>query len=46
MMTPARIGHATSPDGITWTKDTNNPVLDVGPDGNWDDNTGLLKVVF
>ncbi|MCP4229786.1 MAG: hypothetical protein GY771_06520 [bacterium] len=24
-----RIGHATSPDGLTWTKDPNNPVLDV-----------------
>jgi predicted GH43/DUF377 family glycosyl hydrolase len=35
----ARIGHATSPDGITWTKDTNNPVLDVGPDGDWDESS-------
>jgi hypothetical protein len=34
----SRIGHATSPDGIAWTKDINNPVLDVGPDGDWDDN--------
>ncbi len=33
-----RIGHATSADGITWIKDTlNNPVLDVGPNGAWDD---------
>ncbi len=32
------IGHATSADGITWIKDTlNNPVLDVGPNGAWDD---------
>ena len=32
------IGYATSPDGLTWTKDTlNNPVLDVGPPGSWDD---------
>lgn len=31
-----RIGHATSPDGVTWTKDTNNPVLDMGPVGTWD----------
>ena len=32
-----RIGHAISPDGITWTKDPNNPVIDVGPAGAWDD---------
>ncbi len=33
-----KIGHATSPDGINWTKDTlNNPVLDKGSDGDWDD---------
>ena len=35
----SRVGHATSPDGVEWTKDTNNPVLDVGPNGDWDDNT-------
>jgi predicted GH43/DUF377 family glycosyl hydrolase len=33
-----RIGHATSPDGITWTKDPDNPVLDLGPEGSWDDS--------
>lgn len=32
-----KIGHATSPDGINWARDTNNPVIDVGPDGSWDD---------
>ena len=32
------IGHATSPDGITWTKDTNNPVLSKGQVGDWDEN--------
>jgi uncharacterized repeat protein (TIGR01451 family) len=31
-----RIGHATSTDGMTWTKDPANPVLDVGPSGDWD----------
>ena len=31
-----RIGYATSPDGITWTKSTSNPVLDVGAQGEWD----------
>lgn len=32
-----RIGHATSPDGRSWTKDPLNPVLDVGQSGSWDD---------
>lgn len=31
-----QIGHATSPDGITWTKDPNNPVLPRGSKGAWD----------
>ena len=30
------IGHATSPDGITWTKDSNNPILELGTSGDWD----------
>ena len=35
-----RIGYATSPDGITWTKDdTHNPVIDVGTPGSWDDSS-------
>jgi predicted GH43/DUF377 family glycosyl hydrolase len=39
---PAFSGHnsicyATSINGITWNKDLNNPVLDVGPNGTWDD---------
>ncbi|MBS4016156.1 MAG: T9SS type A sorting domain-containing protein [Candidatus Latescibacteria bacterium] len=32
-----RIGYATSPDGVVWTKYPNNPVLDVGAPGSWDD---------
>ncbi len=32
-----RIGHATSIDGTNWIKDVNNPVLDLGPSGSWDD---------
>jgi uncharacterized repeat protein (TIGR01451 family) len=32
----SRIGYATSSDGINWTKDSANPVLDVGPPGAWD----------
>jgi len=31
-----QIGHATSADGITWTKDPNNPVLPRGSKGAWD----------
>ena len=42
-----RTGLATSIDGITWTKDLNNPVL-VGEEGEWDENGaeswGLIKV--
>jgi len=32
-----RIGYATSSDGVDWTKDANNPVLDLGSAGSWDD---------
>jgi predicted GH43/DUF377 family glycosyl hydrolase len=31
-----QIGHATSKDGIHWTKDPNNPVLTQGKEGEWD----------
>jgi len=31
-----RVGYATSPDGITWTKYPGNPVVDVGAIGDWD----------
>jgi len=31
-----RVGHATSTDGITWTRDPYNPVLDYGTLGSWD----------
>ena len=30
------IGHATSPDGLVWTKDPDNPVLEQGLAGSWD----------
>lgn len=39
-----RIGHATSPDGITWTKDPANPVLI--PGGNWDDFEAIHPTVI
>jgi len=31
-----RIGHATSPDGISWDRDPNNPVLSFGYSQDWD----------
>ena len=31
-----RVGYATSPDGITWTKYPGNPVVEVGAIGSWD----------
>jgi len=31
-----RVGLATSPDGFSWTKQSGNPVLDVGPPETWD----------
>ncbi|MBN2027042.1 MAG: hypothetical protein JW854_09835 [Actinobacteria bacterium] len=31
-----QIGHATSSDGRTFTKDPSNPVLSIGPGGSWD----------
>jgi hypothetical protein len=36
---PMAIGHATSPDGIAWTKDPRNPVL--RPSGHRRDFNGL-----
>lgn len=35
-----QIGHATSTDGIHWNKDPNNPVLEQGGKGEWDE-TGV-----
>lgn len=32
-----KIGYATSPDGLVWTKYPNNPVLSVGSPGSFDD---------
>jgi predicted GH43/DUF377 family glycosyl hydrolase len=33
-----RIGYATSADGIVWVKHPDNPVLDIGASGTWDDS--------
>ncbi len=30
------IGHATSPDGVVWTRDPSNPVLEPGASEDWD----------
>ncbi|MEE4270122.1 MAG: hypothetical protein V2I67_00505, partial [Thermoanaerobaculales bacterium] len=34
-----QIGHAWSTDGIVWTFDPDNPVLEVGESGEWDDES-------
>lgn len=45
--TIARIGYATSSDGVHWTKHTANPILNVGPSGSWDgSNVYVPRVVF
>ncbi len=36
-----RVGHATSADGIRWTRSGDAPVLDVGEPGAWDGGTLL-----
>jgi predicted GH43/DUF377 family glycosyl hydrolase len=41
-----RIGYATSTDGISWNKDSNNPVLDVGAPGEFDDEDVWLPAVL
>jgi predicted GH43/DUF377 family glycosyl hydrolase len=40
-------GYATSPDAITWTKYSGNPVLEIGAQGSWDDSwVGPSSVSF
>ena len=43
-----RIDHATSSDGINWTQDPANPILDIGSPGGWDwlhvDGPSVVKV--
>ncbi|PKO19099.1 MAG: hypothetical protein CVU39_00680 [Chloroflexi bacterium HGW-Chloroflexi-10] len=39
------IGYATSPDGITWTKDVNNPVIANGS-GGWDHYAYHPRVLY
>jgi predicted GH43/DUF377 family glycosyl hydrolase len=33
-----RVGYATSSDGITWERYAENPVLDIGDSGEWDES--------
>ena len=41
-----RIGYATSPDGINWTRYSNNPIPDIGPQA-WDNRqVWRSKVLF
>jgi hypothetical protein len=43
----AKIGCATSSDGITWIKNESNPVLVPGENGGWDDGGfGNFDVIF
>ncbi len=41
-----RIGYATSTDRIDWTKYIDNPVLDVGTDGDWDSDVTRVNAVI
>jgi len=42
-----RIGYASSADGIVWEKHPDNPVLDLGASGTWDDaNIANPTVLF
>jgi len=34
----SRLGYATSSDGISWSKHANNPVMDIGANGSWDEH--------
>ncbi len=41
-----RIGYITSTNGITWMKYEGNPVLDVGPNGSWDNESVRVNSVI
>ncbi len=41
-----QIGHATSDDGITWTRNAANPVVEVGVGGEWDTYAAAHAVVL
>jgi len=42
-----RIGYATSSNGLSWEKHPDNPILDLGESGDWDDSeVGHPRVIF
>jgi hypothetical protein len=41
-----RIGMATSPDCVTWTRSAANPVLDLPAPGNWDEHGAFVPTVL
>lgn len=43
--TTAQIGHATSTDGVAWSRDSNNPVITTGASGDWDDSNVLNPAI-
>ena len=42
----AKIGMATSSDGVIWTKYNGNPIIDAGPAGSWDDSGVVQNTVI
>ncbi|MFT5398527.1 MAG: putative GH43/DUF377 family glycosyl hydrolase [Gammaproteobacteria bacterium] len=42
----AALGHAASPDAITWTKELLNPILSKGAPNEWDDSFIASPSVF
>ncbi len=40
------VGYATSPDGSTWTKYADNPIMDPGPPGSFDDGAVMPNTVM
>ena len=43
--TTRKIGYATSPDGITWTRQGSSPIFTPGPTGAWDAKIGFPTVI-
>lgn len=43
---PGQIGYATSPDGIDWTKNEDNPVIELGPSGSYYDTWIMANSVL
>jgi len=41
-----RIGYATSVDGVIWMKHSDNPILNLGASGTWDDSRVAYPIVL